>query len=170
MKESYRENLASCSGLEPYADDGNVVGVASARGNAGQLSSSEIITSVCRPGPDMGKATSSIPLMARDRRTRRSQRTCACADIPSARTGRSQEFPRRLGTLERSENAPGGTADMHAHGKSDDPIVPARRANKTGTPAAESVEDHPREVLFVTYLHRTQRRNLQSIVAGGHGW
>ncbi len=44
MQESYREDLASCSGLEPYADHGNVVGVASARGNAGQLLSSEIIT------------------------------------------------------------------------------------------------------------------------------
>ncbi len=32
MKESYGEVLASHSGLEPYADDGNVVGVASARG------------------------------------------------------------------------------------------------------------------------------------------
>ncbi len=30
---------------------------------------------------------------------------------------------------------------MYAHGKSDDPIVPARRANKTGTPAAESAEE-----------------------------
>ncbi len=34
MKESYRENLASYSGLEPYAGDGNITGVASARGNA----------------------------------------------------------------------------------------------------------------------------------------
>ena len=34
MKESYGENLASYSGLEPYADDGNIAGVAPARGNA----------------------------------------------------------------------------------------------------------------------------------------
>ena len=32
MKESYREDLASHSGLESYADGGNAVGVASARG------------------------------------------------------------------------------------------------------------------------------------------
>jgi len=32
MKESYGEDLASHTGLEPYADHGNVVGVASARG------------------------------------------------------------------------------------------------------------------------------------------
>ena len=33
MKESYGEDLASRSGLEPYADDGNIMGVASAREN-----------------------------------------------------------------------------------------------------------------------------------------
>lgn len=32
MKESYEEGVASNLGLEPYADDGNVMGVASARG------------------------------------------------------------------------------------------------------------------------------------------
>ena len=42
MKESYREDVASHSGLEPYAGDGDVAGVASARGNAGQPLSSEI--------------------------------------------------------------------------------------------------------------------------------
>jgi hypothetical protein len=62
MQESYREDLASYSGLEPYAGDGNVAGVASARGNAGQPSSSEITTSVCRSCPDLEKATSPLPL------------------------------------------------------------------------------------------------------------
>ena len=62
MKESHREEVASHSGLEPYAGDGNVAGVASARGNAGQPLSSEIITSVCRSCPDLEKATSSTPL------------------------------------------------------------------------------------------------------------
>jgi hypothetical protein len=63
MKESYREDVASHSGLEPYAGDGNVAGVASARGNAGQPLSSEIITTVCRSCPDLEKATSSTPLL-----------------------------------------------------------------------------------------------------------
>ncbi len=141
MKESYGEHLASDSGLEPYAGDGNIAGVASVRGNAGQPLSSEITTSVCRSCPHMEKATSSMPLLARNRWTRRSPRTCACADIPSARTGRSREFPRGCGTLERSANASGGTAGMHADGKSDGPIVPAKRTNKTGTSAAESMEE-----------------------------
>ena len=63
MKESYREDIASHSGLEPYAGDGNVAGVASARGNAGQPLSSEITTSACRSCPDLEKATSSTPLL-----------------------------------------------------------------------------------------------------------
>ena len=62
-------------------------------------------------------------------------------DIPSARTGRSQEFPTSYGELERLENASGGTASLQAPGKSDGLIVPAKRANKTGTPAAEPVEE-----------------------------
>ena len=138
MKESYRENLASYSGLEPYAGDGNVAGVASARGNAGQPLSSEITTFACRSCPDREKAISSVPLTARHWRTRRSLRTCACVDIPSARTGRSHKLPPRE---ERSEKATGHTSDMYASGKSDGPIVPAKRANKAGTPVAESVEE-----------------------------
>ncbi len=63
MKESYREDIASHSGLEPYAGGGNSAGVASERGNAGQLWSSEIITFVCRSCPDLEKATSSLPLV-----------------------------------------------------------------------------------------------------------
>ena len=65
MKESYREDVASHSGLEPYAGDGDVAGVASVRGNAGQPLSSDIITSVCRSCPDLEKATSSRPLFGK---------------------------------------------------------------------------------------------------------
>ena len=61
MKESYREDLASSSGLNPYADGGNVVGVASVRGDAGQPLSSDIITLVCRSCHVMEKAISSVP-------------------------------------------------------------------------------------------------------------
>ena len=63
MKESYREDLASCSGLEPYAGDGNIAGVASARGSAGRPLSSEITTFACRSCPDREKATSSRPII-----------------------------------------------------------------------------------------------------------
>jgi hypothetical protein len=40
----------------------------------------------------------------------------------------------------RSANLSEGTADVNVDGKSDDFIVPTKRANKTGTPAAEFVE------------------------------
>ncbi len=46
-----------------------------------------------------------------------------------------------LGYVERSEKVTGRTSDMNAVGKSDDSIVPAKRTNKTGTPAADSVEE-----------------------------
>ncbi len=62
MKESYREDLASSSGLEPYAGDGDIAGVASARGDAGQPWSSEIFTFACRSYPVREKATSSLPI------------------------------------------------------------------------------------------------------------
>ena len=62
MKESYRENLASSSGHEPYAGSRNAPGVAWASGDAGQPLSSEIHVPVCRPCTDKGKATlSSAP-------------------------------------------------------------------------------------------------------------
>ncbi len=62
MKESHREDLASRSGLEPYAGGGNSAGVASGRGNAGQLWSSEITSFVCRSCSDLEKATLASPL------------------------------------------------------------------------------------------------------------
>jgi hypothetical protein len=58
MKETYRENLASHSGHEPYAGSSDVPGVAWASGDAGQPLSSEIRIPVCRPCTDKGKATS----------------------------------------------------------------------------------------------------------------
>ena len=65
MKESYMEELAIHHDLEPYAVGGNAGGVASVRGNAGQLSSSEILTLACRSCSDKEKATSPPPLVAR---------------------------------------------------------------------------------------------------------
>lgn len=44
--------------------------------------------------------------------------------------------------LERSANASGDTADMHADGKSDGSVVPTNPANNSGTePPAESAEE-----------------------------
>jgi len=142
MKVSYEEGLANHFGLQRRGGSGDrsVLSVR-VKGNAGQLLSSEIITFVCRSCPVREKATSSLPSMARPRRTRRSQRTCACVDIPNARTGRSHQFPTWLVSLERSINVSDGNIDMHAGGKSDDFVVPTKRTNKTRTLAAESAEE-----------------------------
>ena len=55
MKESYSEDLASHAGPELYADDGNVVGVATTRVRAGQPLSSEITCLVCRRSAAIGR-------------------------------------------------------------------------------------------------------------------
>jgi group II intron reverse transcriptase/maturase len=44
------------------------------------------------------------------------------------------------GGVGRSDKARSRTSDMHVPGESDDPIVPARQANKAGRPVAEFVE------------------------------
>ncbi len=65
MKESDREDLASSSGLEPYADGGNVVGVASGRGDAGQPLSSDINSFVCRSCSLVEKAKFTVPVIGK---------------------------------------------------------------------------------------------------------
>ena len=55
MKESYSEDLASHAGPELYADDGNVVGVATTGVHAGQPLSSEITCFVCRRSAAIGR-------------------------------------------------------------------------------------------------------------------
>jgi hypothetical protein len=45
------------------------------------------------------------------------------------------------GGKERSDKAQGRTADVYDFGESDDLVVPRKRANKAGTPVAESVEE-----------------------------
>ncbi len=55
MKESYSEDLASHAGPELYADDGNVVGVATTGVHAGQPLSSEITCLVCRRSVGIGR-------------------------------------------------------------------------------------------------------------------
>jgi group II intron reverse transcriptase/maturase len=50
------------------------------------------------------------------------------------------ETPSADGAGGRPEKAQGRTSGMHVSGESDNPIVPTKRANKAGVPAAESVE------------------------------
>jgi hypothetical protein len=69
MQESYMEELANHHGLEPYAVDCNIEGVASVRGSVGQpiqrVPGSETLISMCRSYPVEEKATPASPFMAR---------------------------------------------------------------------------------------------------------
>ena len=150
MKESYEEGVASHLGLEPYADDGNVMGVASARGT-GRLGilSSEILTFVCRPCPVMGKTTRLGSLW-------RVSKWHGGVVEPSMSENFKREnreilsAPRRK-RRGRSANLSEGTAGTHADRKSDDFIVLSTRANKAAAAVAESVEGpHPCQ----TYLYQ----------------
>lgn len=146
MKESYRENLASSSGLEPYAGGGDIVGVAWGKGDAGQPLSSEITHFVCRPCADRGKATSSQPHGKAAVDTAESENLCMCRN--SKRENReilllsANQLGESLCEAERSENVTDGTADTHGNRKSDGFVLPAKRANKDAAEAsAESVEE-----------------------------
>jgi len=146
MKESYKEELAIHLGLEPYAVDGNIESVASARGSVGQLLSSDILTFACRSHPVREKATSSMPHYGKVVDGRGGVREPGHAWTfqvrePGDPIGFFITSVGYHGEEERSVNVPDGTADMNANRKSDDSIVPAKWTNKTRTLAAESVEE-----------------------------
>jgi RNA-directed DNA polymerase len=75
----------------------------------------------------------------------------------------------RDGKADRSEKVDDRTSDTHVRGKSDGPIIPKKRTNKTGRPsgesAAESVEERgsTKGNAAKTAAHRTQGRGCASI-------
>jgi hypothetical protein len=75
------------------------------------------------------------------------------------------EAPLTNGGGGRSEKATGPTSDMYATGESDGPIVPRKRANNAGVPAAEPVEERgsPKRNADQEASHRTQGRERESI-------
>jgi len=184
MKESYRENLASSSGLEPYAGGGDTVGVAWGRGDAGQPLSSEITHSVCRPCTDKGKAISPQPFLGKGGKaavdTAESETLSMC--LNSKRENReilllsANQLGESRCAVERPENVTDGTSGKHGNRKSDNPIVPAKRANKAGIPAAESVEERglPKGNAIVTtrtgLRARQSRENKQTRSCGKIRW
>jgi hypothetical protein len=181
MQKSYEEGLAIRLGPESYADDGNIVGVATAGVRTGQPLSSEIITSAGRPCSDMGKATSGVASLAsHDRAAAESKTLSMCGnskrenretpDIPSAAS--------RWGTVGEGANR---TSHMHVSGESDDSVVPAKRTNKAGPKAAaesveerESTEGNVTRTLYVPDTvpdqtwHRIARRTEGSVLSRHH--
>ena len=131
MRESCGEDLASHSGLQPYADCGNAMGVASVRGTGRPAielrnQSFRVPTLSC-----LREGNNCVGVMASQCGTRRSRRTCACLKTPSARTGRSLRFP-ILYESGRLVSAPGDTTNMYVAGKSDELVVLTTQANKRG--------------------------------------
>ena len=170
MKESHREDPASSSGLEPYAGDGDIAGVASVRGDAGQPSSSEISNPVCRSCSGTEKATPCAPTWQGAGGHGGVADTGHVSKFQAREPGdpagsrlQGEHAPRATG---RPENASGGTAGMNAHRKSDGPILPAKRANKAGTPVAEFVEERgsPKGNAASIGPHRTQSRMMLDIL------
>ncbi len=140
MKESYEKGLANHSAPNP------TLAMVTSRVwhgqgvHAGQLLSSEIITSACRSCPDLEKATSSTPLSG-EAPTDAAESETLCMRRHPKRENREIPSVPELIDSERSENVSDGNADVYADGKSDDSIVPAKRVNKTRTLAAELVEE-----------------------------
>ena len=75
MKESYGEGLADRTGLEPYAEGGDILGVASVRGTGRRAielrnQNYRVPTLLCQ-----GEGNTHVSVMARVSVTRRSPRT-----------------------------------------------------------------------------------------------
>ena len=97
-----------------------------------------------------------------------SQTLCTCGN--SMRENReTPETPSIDGNGGRSEKAHGRASGMHVSGESDDLIVPSKRANKVGRPAAESVEGRGsiKGNTTQTAAHRAQDRGCASIGLDG---
>jgi hypothetical protein len=138
MKDVVRVRSSQSLGPNPYAGSGDTSGVAWGTGT-------------CRPAielrnqpfrvptwSDCGEGNTQRRALASGVATRRSQRPCACMETQNARTGRSHMSSLYGGAV---GEGPRPYVNVNACGKSDGPIVPTKRANKTGTPGAESAEE-----------------------------
>ena len=107
MKEPYGEGLASHSGPESCACDRKGMGEALTGERAGQVSSREMaLHRVPTPwGPEEGHTVAAA--IARQWRTRRGQRPCACTETLCAEAGRSHDRPRGDGPGAREVNPKG---------------------------------------------------------------
>ncbi len=178
MKEPYRKGLANHLGPESCAGGGNAAGEALTGVHAGQVLSSEITRSVCRPCPDMGKAIrratiSREPLVG----TAESETLCMCGNSmrENRETPKTPSDPCVQGRSVKVKRPYGRHVRL---GESDDPIVPAKRANKAASAAAELVEGrgstkgnvhrrrragHRAGEGGVRLVGRTARRNLMCV-------
>ena len=123
MKDPYREDVASHSGPEPHGGCGNTMADAWLGGSVGGALSSEITSFGCRPCGLVGKAISTIALIASYGRTWRSLSTLACVDASCAGIERSGKPPAfiswngRIQPLKISWCIEGGLASVQVRGR-----------------------------------------------------
>jgi hypothetical protein len=147
IKESYSEVLARHAGPESYADDGNIVGVATAGVHAGPVLSSVNSFIPCADGVQAveGKIVACVQRQVRDGHG-------GVEDLAHVWKLQAREPGEPMGSLAlcqgRLVNLTESTTNMYADGQSDDFILLSTRANKTATAVAESAREgsHRREV------------------------
>jgi len=168
MKQPYKKGVAIHLGPESCAVGREAGGEALTGGHAGQPSSSEITTPACRPGPDRGKARPRTAL-------REPSTDAAESKTLSMRRSSMRENRETSGTpapnkdAGRSGKAASRTPDAHVREESDDLVVPTKRANNVGQPAAaESVEGRGSTKGNSCSLatRRTQRRKPRVVLTG----
>src|SRR5687768_15651431 len=94
MRELYIEGVAIHGGPEPCAGVREGVGEASVGVRVGwAIEPRNWLQPRCRRSRNKRKAISLAALIASRPRTSRGPRTCACAESPCARTGRSHDHP-----------------------------------------------------------------------------
>ena len=131
MKELYNEGIANHIGPESCAGGGNVMGEALTGVHAGWVLSRERSNGPGRRRCWQGRKTISATSLRRDvSRAPRGRRPHARMEAFRTRTGRSHEPALQDGDKVRAVNPQGNTTVMYGHGKSDDPIVPKKPANK----------------------------------------
>lgn len=174
MKEPYEEGIANRLGPGSCAGDGNIAGVARTGVHVGQVLTSEITTSACRPCPDMGKATRQLTLFgesagdAAGSETLSMRGTFQHGNRETPGTSLLAAAASGPGCGERWEKVSDQASHAHVTGESDDLVAPRKRANKAGTPVAESVEERgsTKGNGIQTATYRTQRRIWVSLCLG----
>jgi len=185
MQEPYEEGLANRLGPGSCAGEQQVAGVARTGVHAGQVLTSEITTSACRPCPDMGKATRQLTLLgestddAAESEALRMRGTFLHGnrENPKISSAEARLSPRGVGPDGASVGRQGAvgqgvcrTTDVDVFGGSDGLVVPEKPVNKASpTVAAESVEGRgsTKGNVSQTTTDRTQRRRPVSRGLGG---
>jgi len=172
MKEPYEEGVANRLGPASCAGDGNIAGVAGTGAHAGQVLTSEIITSACRPCPDMGKATRQMTLFgessddAAESETLCMRGTSQHGNRETLEISLPASAASGLSDGERWEKVQDQSSHAHVSRESDGLVVPKKQTNNASpTVAAESVEGRgPTEGNAAQQAtDRTQSRNSVSL-------